>query len=235
MIRNLKVLGLALVAVLAMSAVAASGASAETAEFTAEVGAGETAGIEGGQTAAFGDTFSIGGKPLSCEEGSLNGEALTAGPASKEVTLAPTYSNCHVIIAGLTFRATVTVNGCNYRFSATKSGTPPSYAADLHIECPTGKQIEIHIYASKAKHEADEPLCTYDIKPQTVTSGFALENHANTPNDVVAHVTNAPIVLKNTKLSATCGNEEEPVSLYNGTDTLQSTNEAGTKVNGSVS
>ena len=231
-----KVLGLALVAVFALSAVAAAAASAEEAEFTAGVGATETAGIDGTQTEAFGDTLSIGGKPLSCEEATLGGEALEAGPASREVTLTPTYGNCHAIIAGLTFPATVTTNSCHYRFSATSSGAPPPYVADLHIECDApGDQIEIHVYANKAKHEADEPLCTYDIEPQAVTSGFKLENHESAPDDVIAQIENAPVVVKNTKPSATCSNEEEPPSTYNGEDTLQATDEGGELVNASVS
>ena len=239
---HLKALGLALVAVFALSAVAASAASANPALFTAEVGAGETAGIDGGQTSAFGNTFSIGGKPWSCEEAALVGEALTAGPASTEATLTPQYRNCHVIIAGLTFPITITVNGCHYKFNATKEttdteGNPTPFSADLTIECNNaGEQIEIHVYASKAKHEADEPLCTYDIKPQgPINNHIQLTNNAGGPNDVVAHITNLPVVLHNTKPSTICSNETEPVSLYNGEDTLRATDEQGSLVNASVS
>ena len=242
MIRNIKVLGLALAAVFALSAVAASAASAAPALFTAGVGAGETAGVSGGQTAKFGDTFKVNGNPLSCEVATVSGKAKTKGTSSTEVALKPKYENCHVIIAGfLTLPATVTVNECEYTFNATKEttdteGNPTPFSADLTIDCPAGKQIEIHVYASKAKHEAKEPLCTYDIEPQgPINNHIQLTNQAGTPNDILAHVTNLPIVLDNTIKSSTCGETTHPEAIYNGTDTLQAEKENGTKVNASVS
>ena len=241
MIRNLKVMGLALAAVFALSAVAASAASAEPALFTAEVGAGETAKVHGGQTEAFGDTFTVNGNPLSCEVAEVSGKAGTAGPSSTTVSLKPEYENCHVIALGfITLPATVTVNGCEYKFNATKN-TPDTesnntpFGADLTIVCPENQQIEIHVYEDATKHANDEPLCTYDIEPQTVNSHIQLTNHANSPNDIIAHVTSLPIELDNTKQSSLCGETTHPNAIYNGEDTLTAEDEAGNPVNSSVS
>ncbi len=205
-----KLLGATISGLLALGAVGAPAASAEPALFTAEVGGGETAGVHGGQTLAFGNTFTIGGTPFSCEVANVSGSASTAGPSSTIARLAPQYSNCHMIVGGfLTLPITVTVNGCEYTFNATKNTTDTEgnltpFSADLTIDCPTGKQIEIHVYTSKAKHEADESLCTFDIGPQTVNNHIQLTNEAGAPNDILAHVTNLPIVLNNTKPSSTC-------------------------------
>ena len=241
MTRKSKLLALALTMAFALSAVAASAASAEPALFTAEVGAGETAKVMGGQTEAFGNEFSMNGNPFACEVAALSGEAGTAGPSSTTVSLKPKYENCHVIAFGfITLPATVTVNGCEYKFNATKN-TPDTesnntpFGADLAIVCPENQQIEIHVYESAAKHANDEPLCTYDIAPQTVNSHIQLTNHANSPNDIIAHVTNLPIEFDNTIQSSLCGETTHPNAIYNGEATLTAEDEAGNPVNSSVS
>ena len=233
MIRNFKALGLAFAAVFALSAVAASAASAEQAAFKAPaLGAGETAGIDGGQTKERGDSFTVNGLKLTCAIATLTGKALTAGPSSTEVTLNPKYENCHVKVSFLTFPATVTMNSCDYTFNATKNTAGTEFSADLEIGCDEPEdQIEIHIYGSKAKHEADEPMCTYDIEPQTVLNKIQLTNGAS---DVTAKISELPVVLNNTIKSATCGEAEHPTSLYNGEDTLQATNEKGKIVSSEV-
>jgi len=82
MTRNLKALGLALVASLALSAMVASAASGSAALFTSSVAAGETAKIHGDQLAGTNDTFTVNGIPLTCETVPVTGNAITAGPSS---------------------------------------------------------------------------------------------------------------------------------------------------------
>ena len=235
MIRNLKALGLALAAVFALGAVIASSAAAEPAQFTVEgIGATETAKIKGGQTGT--DTFSVGAlPPLTCKTATLSGKAESDGAHFTSVTLEPVYSECHVVIGGIfTFPATVTMNGCAYTFNATKNtvvGKP--FTADLTIECPINKKIEIHVYETKAKHEKNEPICTFDIFHQEIKNAIQL---TNTPaGKITADVESAPVAVHNTILNKTCGEETFPISIYKGNDLLEATNEVGTVKNGSVS
>jgi hypothetical protein len=231
MIRNLKVLGLALAAVFAMSAVAASAASAAPAKFTAGVGAGETATIKGGQIGT--DTFHIGIRTYTCATATVEGKALTVGPESTEVTLTPTYGTCHAVIFGITRTATVTTNGCAYRFNATKNTGGYPFSADLHIECPPEKQIEIHVYeTSNANDAGAKTLCTYDIKPQTVLDAIEL---TNVGGNVVADINEAEVELHNTILSVLCNSSTNPISVYTGEDKLEAFKEGGAKVESSVS
>jgi hypothetical protein len=226
MIRNLKVLGLALAAVFATSAVAASAASAAPAKFTAGVGAGETAEIKGGQIGA--DTFHIGVRTYTCATATVQGEALTVGPESTEVTLTPTYGTCHTVILGVTRTLTVTTNGCAYRFNATKNTGGHAFSTDLHIECPAGKKIEIHVYDT---HNANT-LCTYDIEPQTILDAVEL---TNVGGNVVADITEAEVELHNTIPNVLCNSSTNPVLIYTGEDQVEAFGEAGNPVASSVS
>lgn len=229
MTRNLKALGLALVAALALGAMTASGASASPALFTANVPAGQTASIDGSQVGV--NTFTLNGLALTCATATANGKAITAGTSSTYVTLTPAFGTCHVVVAGLTKLVTVTTNGCGYTFNATKNTGGFKFSADLTIECPT-KPIEVHVY-NAAVSEATT-LCTYDIGHQTVNDKIELTNEAGAPSDVLAHV-NVPVTAHNTILSALCGQNTFEPAIYHGTVTLRATDEAGNFVNASVS
>ena len=243
MTRNLKALGLALVAVFALSAVVASGASASPALFTAEVSAEETAKIHGGQIGTDKFVIGTGANPaeLTCATASLVGKALTQGKQSTEVTLEPTYATCHAIVTVLTVKvtrtATVTMNGCAYKFNATKNTASTPFSADLTIECPevggVTKTIEIHVYGNAAEPHNGTVICTYDIGHQTISNQIQLTNDASgTPDDIVAHV-NATVALTNTIPNATCTTATS--SVYTGTDTLTATTEAGVNTHATVS
>ena len=220
MMRNLKVLGLALVASFALSAVVASAASAETGHFTVQgVGAGETAGASGTQVGT--NTFTVNGLALQCTTATATGNALSTGPEPSTVTLVPTYSGCKVVIAGLTKLVTVTTNGCAYVFTATKNTNAVPFSADLTVECEGAKkQIEIHVY-STASSEATT-TCTYDVTPhQTITGLIQLTNEpAATPDDILAHI-NVSLPIHNTIKNAVCGQNDIETSNYHGTFTIQ--------------
>jgi hypothetical protein len=222
MTRNLKALGLALVAAFALSAVMASGASAKTAQFTTQAG---TVHIDGAQVET--DKFFIGTKELTCTTANLKGTA--EGPEQSTVTLTPTYETCHAIVTILGFKvtrtATVTMNGCDYVFQATKETNETPYSADLTVTCHEGNEIEIHVYKNSAEPHSEEVLCTYDIHHQTITDAIQLTNtkDANGVMDIHAHV-NANVTLTNTIESATCGTGENLNAKYEGTDTLRATN-----------
>jgi hypothetical protein len=239
MIRNLKTLGLALVAVFAMSAVVASAASAKhlgqhASLFTTNAAAGEQAGVDIEQIGT--NQFQLTGlPPLTCTSVKLHGKAITPGPSSTYITVTPTFETCHIVLAGLTKGVTVTHNECNFTFNATTtttentpSGLTFDRTASVTIECPVGKQIQIHVY-STANPPHSQVICTYDVGPQGPLQGIELTNKVNTPtavNDVEAHI-KVTTAVQNTIKSAVCGQNENTSAVYEGTATIRATNAAG--------
>jgi hypothetical protein len=144
MMRNLKALGLALVAVFAMSAVAASAAQAEH-KFTSE---STTTYLLGEQKTK--NVFTTSGGTVECTGAKFEGGPFS-GTELKSVTIHPTYTGCTAF--GL--NATVETTGCNYIIEAAgkeEMGT-------AKVECEEGKLIRI------------KPLgCEVTVGPQTPTT-----------------------------------------------------------------
>ena len=68
--------------------------------------------------------------------------------------------------------ATVTNNGCDYVFEATKKSL-----ARTSVKCAKAtEQIEVHIYENETRHKENKPLCTYDLKPQGPATGIEIEH-----------------------------------------------------------
>ena len=174
--RNLKALGLALVAVLAMSAVVASAAQAND-NFTAATYPATLSGTAG--FAAVGlDAF---GTEVTCPETKFS--APLAG-ASETLVATPTFpqtfaSPCHVG----TLPATVTINACKFRFhmGATTAGVA---AVTSDLTCETG-DVEIDVYASEAAHTAGTPICHITFKGGTENQGLTGGKVKNGTNDLV--------------------------------------------------
>jgi len=160
MTRNLKALGLALVAVFAMSAVMASAASAESAfKFKSE---GTPTKLTGKQHAGN-DVFTTHTGTVSCNEAKYSGEQV--GTEVSEVTVTPVYSECKAF--GL-FNVPVTTNGCVYTFkTGTKTGA--TYAGSVSIVCPEGKVIEV-----------EAPGCTVTVGSQANVGGITFTNIGTT-------------------------------------------------------
>jgi hypothetical protein len=215
MIRNFKVLALAVGAVLSMSAVLASGAQAETGVLTAA----QYPAIVTGQKVNEGPVFDIGVGPLRtvvCPTADLDGTLV--GPIDP-VTLAPTYVGCFSEPGGLPM--TITTNGCDYTFGVTRPGSTgdPAGTGKLTaaIDCPAGQQIEIHIYENAAKHAEGISLCTYDIGAQAAVPAGFYHNRNGMPKDVEATV-EAKFTAKSTIGPAmVCGgnmvNQHLPITL----------------------
>jgi hypothetical protein len=137
--RNLKALGLALVAVFALSAVAASAALA-VPKFTSSTD-WTVLSASAKNSQVFEDEAN--GVSLNCTSVGGSGSMSTD---QTTVTFTPTYgvttdttgaSNCKGTIAGFTVDLQVHMNGCDYLFTAAAGdGT-------VKVECPVGKQIEI--------------------------------------------------------------------------------------------
>jgi hypothetical protein len=166
MTRNLKALGLALLAVFAMSAVAASGASAAEDVFTSSEEVTDLTGHGAG--AVF--QYTEGKLGVTCETETYNG--TIEGAAVNEITVHPVYEgHC---TAG-PFEATITTDGCNYIISGD---TDENGHAGVEIECDEGKEITV------------DTACTIHIPPQTPTGGgVSFANGVSGQDDVTVNAT----------------------------------------------
>ena len=182
MIRSLKTLGLALVAVLALSAVVASAASA--APKLTPVPEEYPVTLKGSQVEGVENILELEGtRKTECSTATLEGTfANKAAAETSELTATPTYSGCVSTILGNKDLTTVTMNGCDYllKSTATTEGTIKTegweVTGSVEIKCPETspgsgvfKEIEVHVFTTEAKDLANEPLCTYKIAKQTPT------------------------------------------------------------------
>lgn len=165
MTRNLKALGLALVAVLAIGAVAAQGAMANVEHtFTSKVQNTDYTGH-----ATTNHTFSAGGVSVVCEEAAFTGSE--EGKATHTLPAAAEYSECSV---GGILEAEVNMMGCEYVFHTETTeeeapqATPGVEAADVTLECPSE--------ATNGGPTIIAPGCTLDIQPNQTLHGVHYEN-----------------------------------------------------------
>jgi len=186
MTRNLKALGLALMAVFATTAVVASAASAQTGVLTADGPVTLTA-VDAEEEAPNALTAETG--DVECPEALYTGhkygvtphEPLPSGAAA--ITLTPHYGLC----AGfLGLRATIDMNGCDYSVILGEEieGKEDSFAASTTTICPEGQQIEVTVYASKAKHEKDEAFCVQTLTTENSTERTGLTATDNTDGTI---------------------------------------------------
>jgi hypothetical protein len=167
MIRNLKVLLAAAMALAAFGAIAASGASA--AEYHCTVEPCRVTLKPDGTAKTAHHVFIVRGKNGAGEAvsgsftcSSLDGEGTSLTKTTKELTIINlNYTECN--IAGTP--VTVHMNGCDYHFV---SGPPST----VTIKCPAGKQIELTILS------AGVLKCTVDVPAQTL--GGITYHDANT-------------------------------------------------------
>ena len=132
MSRNLKALGLAMVAALALSAVAASAAQAANHHLTTTAPAVVTA------EDTVNTVFSItnGNREVECTTSKYEGTVSES--TSTETTVTPTYSGCKIKNVGIS--ATVDVNHCAY---ILKGDTDVNGDATSELECAGTDEITI--------------------------------------------------------------------------------------------
>jgi hypothetical protein len=151
MIRNLKTLGLALVAVMALGVVGASAASA--AEFTAESYPAYAEGTGGAEE------FTTEAGTVKCSTSSYEG--ATMGEATASYAVHPTYSGCQAF--GFV-EASVNTNQCDYVFNSVTGSGP--YSSKVDISCSGGSTIVI-----------TAATCTAKVGGQTGLSSVTLTNN----------------------------------------------------------
>lgn len=151
MIRNLRTLGLALIAVLAMGAMVASAAQAEeTGIFEWEEGTtlltGTAEPVANGGTQIF---TILGGLTVQCDQVHADVNVTTTeSPSSTLTTTGLTYNDsskgedkCR---GPLGTSPKIEMNGCQYLFHAGETVSEHETQGDVTIECPVGKQIVIN-------------------------------------------------------------------------------------------
>ncbi len=211
MSRFLKTLALAMSA-MALLAVMASAAHAATGALTAPEYPAQITGEQGP-----GATFDIANRNVECATSDLN--ATIMGPTDP-VTFTPIYANCISNPGALP--VTITTNGCDYSFGVSKPGTtgiinPTTGRMQAWLNCPAGKQLEIHIYENAFTHAANFSTCTYDIGPQgPVPAGIYHNTPGMVPPDILATVNATFNALSTIGPAAICGAnafENLPITL----------------------
>ncbi len=173
MIRKIKVLGIAVVALAATSAFAAS---AQASELHATVG--PSAVLTGQQLPNLPITFKYTGSGLQtkCNEAHFEGTVQGLNPqqtTAQEFTLTPRFTGCTV--GGLA--STVDMNGCKFTFTNRQTtGITAPMTAYLDISgCTAGKRIEHTL-----------PGCTITIPEQNHLSHIVYVNTPGGPHDIDA-------------------------------------------------
>ena len=177
MIRNLKVMGLAVMAVLALSAMVASAASAQNGRITSTgnvtLTGTEITGKKNAVT-AFGLTAVCPGSTGTGHK--YNVTPHTFIPSGAEVfTLTPHLidvsegkPNCRVN----SFPATTAFNGCDYvSHIGQTTGVADQYAGTLDFVCPEGKEILWTVWFNDEDHKNGKEPCVIHIPPQTGMKG----------------------------------------------------------------
>jgi hypothetical protein len=230
MIRNLKALGLALVAVFAMSAVVASAASAAIPSLTSD----GPVTLSGSDNVGTKSTLTAFGLKTECNA-TYHAHKYNVTPrvfipsGATTVTVTPTYSNCLGVIGGTSTPATVTFNGCDYvlHIGNTVAGVE-KYGGTTDIVCPEGQQIEIHVYTNSSHATT---ICTIKVPGQTGLAGVTVQNSGGNL------VLGGPITgIRASKTGILCGGTaetttgEEDISI-----TVSGKNEAGGATSVSIS
>ena len=209
MVRNLKILSLALVAVFAMSALVASAASAKKAYwFNSDTNAADWTKLSGSQIVATPDTFVVDAGTLSCTTVTYSGS--TSATTTNTITLTPTYAGC--TLKPLPGTMTFHTNGCSYDFQADGQTTNGDgtvngkFDTNTTIVCPTTTS------PSHVTHEivvtvvlAGVSKCTIHIEEQNLGTGLVLTNETNgsAVKDLRAHIS-----FSNIKYTQTAGTGE---------------------------
>jgi hypothetical protein len=253
MTRNLKTVGLALVAVLALSAVAATDASAQQGKFTSDGPVTMTAtetGVEQNFLEAFGLKIACPGTTYTGHKYTLESETgvpkthplIPSGVTTATVT--PHYKeaaeNC--TIKPGPFPGTIDMNGCDYVVHlggrTVKVGT---YTMTLDIVCPPTKTIVITFWKTAADHTTvgKAPFCELHIKPQTNLGGPTLHftDPGNGHVDVTGAVEKIHIERIGTENSVLCPNAPltKTDGKYNLDVTTKGHNSSGLATNVSIS
>jgi hypothetical protein len=223
MIRNLKSLGLALVAVFAMSAMAASTASAATpGEFT--LGAGTTT-VTGTEVAAGPNKLTAFGQTVECPGSSYDIFKFNQTPhvvppnAVTTLTVVPTYKqeNCKT---GIGTKMTVTTNGCDFVFHIGETtGGGETYGVTADVVCPPNVEIDVHAYASASNENIT--ACTVTVPSQNGLTGTVHLTNGVAPSGRKDVTIKGQFTNIHVTESGLCGNKTELLGTFDVNATIE--------------
>lgn len=225
MIRNIKVLGLALVAVFAFSAVAASAASAANGTLTST----GPVTLDGTEIAGQLNALTEDGKTVECPGSTITGHKYNVTPhelipsGAQTITLTPDYNQatCVAIEPGVTRKATVTQNGCDYVLHLEETnGETDTYSSKVDIVCAAGQSILVHVYFSSSNENLE--VCTITVGPQTGLTGAKVTD--TTTGDLTVHGTLTGI---HATRSGVCGSASTTEDEFHINATVKGTNNLG--------
>jgi hypothetical protein len=177
MARNLKFLGIALVAIFAMSAVAASAQQGKlTSDGSFTLKAEQTGPETWNSLTAFGLGTQCPGSTLTGHKYNVTPHA-TIPSGETTITFTPNYVNCVTIVGASRFPSTIDMNGCDY--VAHLQSTSPvgnkegTYGATTDIICPIGREITVTVWTNATNHANNTtPMCVLHINEQKGLSGI---------------------------------------------------------------
>lgn len=184
MTRNLKALGLTLLAAFAMVAMTASAASAQQGVLTSDgpvtLDMTET-GVGLNATTMFGEKIECAGTVYTGHQYNVTPHMPIPGQTTL-FTVTPHYNNANCTAFPGPRKATITMNGCDFVFHIGATVGADRYALFMDIVCPAGQKIEKHVYLAPNNEEI--PWCTYTIGPQFMRPGARVTTTTNGANDL---------------------------------------------------
>jgi hypothetical protein len=233
MIRNLKALGLAFLAVFAMSAIAVSAAQAEGVDSLtpASYPAWLTGEVEENQVY----TTNTGMK-TECSGGSAQATIEKAGVGDTSVTVTDIKATgCVTKLGTSTMPATIDMTGCDSVFSGGKTDPEDSthYTnATVAINCPVGVTgPDVTTFTNATNHTAGTALCHLTVWSSITAGSITNTNLATSPNTVT--VKSVGITNNVTRSgSIICGNPT--TSVYNGSTIIKAYKDEGLQADGTT-
>jgi len=189
--RNLKALGLVLVAVFAIGAMVASAASAQNGIITSD-GPITLKGVNTGPELENSLTV-FGQKETLCPTITYTGHKVAVTPHEKipnnssSVTITPNPGICRV---GGTIRSTVDMNGCDFVFDLGKTtGVADQYAVTTTVVCPAGKHIVETLFTNEDFHLTQKKsFCHITITEKASYDGLLLKDTTNNTFDLTGTI-----------------------------------------------
>ncbi len=182
MTRNLKALGLALIAVFALSAMSASAASAQKGMITGT----NPFWLHGNDEPETTTPLTAFGGSTECEVATYRGGkvASTSGghhvalpSGSSDFTVSPAYSGC---LGNGVVPTTITMNGCDYVVHVEKTIETHLYATTVELVCPAGKEVTIDFWLTHERHTTNPiPDCEIHVPSQKGLVGATLRDQTN--------------------------------------------------------
>jgi hypothetical protein len=171
-----------------------------------------TTWVHGNQEPGAQHVFTVNSRTVKCETATFLGEATGTSVAS--LTITPTYSGCEAFGIKESEGTKVTMNGCDYKFTAasTTSGT-------VQIECPVGQEITVDVGTG---------ICTVHIPPQTLAAGsidYTVGGGDVTVNSTAANIKTTMTIGSGGLLL--CGTGGERPGSYTGSVTAKGFKNAG--------